>query len=239
MVGFSKIEWTDSTWNPVTGCSKVSPGCQHCYAERMARRLCAMGQKRYRDGFKVTLHPDLVRLPLSWRDPRMVFVNSMSDLFHELVPTEYIRDLFAVMNAATSHTFQILTKRSERLKDLASTLRWTPNIWMGVTVENSDYLSRINDLLTVPASVRFLSIEPLLGPVEDVPTSGINWVIVGGESGPGARPVRIEWVRHIRDKCLRESIPFFFKQWGGVNKKARGYRIDGRTWRQMPDPCAT
>lgn len=236
MVGFSKIEWTDSTWNPVTGCSKVSPGCQHCYAERMARRLCAMGQKRYRDGFKVTLHPDLVRLPLSWRDPRMVFVNSMSDLFHELVPTEYIRDLFAVMNAATSHTFQILTKRSERLKDLASTLRWTPNIWMGVTVENSDYLSRINDLLTVPASVRFLSIEPLLGPVEDVPTSGINWVIVGGESGPGARPVRIEWVRHIRDKCLRESIPFFFKQWGGVNKKARGYRIDGRTWRQMPDP---
>ncbi len=232
----SKIEWTDITWNPVTGCSKISPGCKNCYAVRMANRLKAMGQYRYRNGFDVTLQPDLVGQPLKWKTPRFVFVNSMSDLFHPDVPLEYIQQIFDVMAKAHWHTFQILTKRSERLLELSPYLRWPENIWMGVSVENSDYTFRINDLQQVPAAVRFLSIEPLLGPINRFPLRGIDWVIVGGESGPHSREMKEEWVKKIRDKCIAFDVPFFFKQWGGTRKHKTGRKLNGRTWDEYPVP---
>ena len=228
------IEWTDATWNPVTGCSKVSTGCKHCYAERLAHRLQAMGSVRYRNGFAVTLHPAVLDLPKRWRQPRMIFVNSMSDLFHESVPPEFIQRVFATMRDCPQHTFQVLTKRSARLRDLAQYLDWAPNIWMGVSVENRRVIHRIHDLQAVPAYVRFLSCEPLLGPLDDLPLDGIHWVIVGGESGPDARPMQAEWVRTIRDQCRRADVPFFFKQWGGVRKDRTGRDLDGRAYDEMP-----
>jgi protein gp37 len=230
------IEWTESTWNPVTGCTKISPGCKHCYAERMAKRLRAMGQMRYRNGFEVTLHPDILPYPLQWKKPQRIFVNSMSDLFHEEVPLEFIRQVFQIMAQASRHQFQILTKRAERLSQVAGDLPWTGNIWMGVSVEHEDYLDRISHLRQIPAAVRFLSLEPLLGPVDRIPLHGIDWVIVGGESGPGARNLQPEWVRSIRNQCRTHGVPFFFKQWGGFNKKAAGRTLDGRTWDAMPAP---
>jgi len=230
------IEWTQSSWNPVTGCSKISLGCENCYAERMAVRLCAMGRFRYRNGFRVTLHPDMVEVPLGWRVPQMVFVNSMSDLFHHDVPDAFIRDVFSVMCEASQHTFQVLTKRAERLGELSSCLPWPSNVWMGVTVENADYLWRLERLRLVPARVRFVSLEPLLGPMEDMSLDGVDWVIAGGESGPGSRPMAAEWVRSIRDLCVREGVPFFFKQWGGFRKKLAGRLLDGVVWSQYPDP---
>jgi len=234
----SQIEWTESTWNPVTGCTKISPGCAHCYAERMARRLHAMGQPNYRNGFRVTVHDHAVRLPLTWKKPQTVFVNSMSDLFHEAVPADFIRRVFDVMRQAERHRFQVLTKRSARLAELAGLLPWPDNVWMGVTVESADYVGRIDDLRRVPAAVRFLSLEPLLGPLPDLDLTGIDWVIVGGESGPGARPMDKAWATDLRDQCLRAEVPFFFKQWGGVNKKKAGRLLDGETWDQMPRPVA-
>jgi protein gp37 len=230
----SSIEWTESTWNPVTGCSKVSPGCKHCYAERMAKRLEAMGQPNYRHGFKVTLQRQALELPLGWKKPQTIFVNSMSDLFHKSVPVEYIKDVFDVMGAAHWHRFQILTKRAERLLELERELDWPSNVWMGVSVENADYQYRIDYLRATGAKIKFLSIEPLLGPMEDLNLSGIDWVIIGGESGPGARPVNPEWVADIRDQCVEAGVPFFFKQWGGVWKKKAGRELDGRTWDEMP-----
>jgi protein gp37 len=228
------IEWTEATWNPVTGCTKISPGCTHCYAERMARRLKAMGQANYVNGFEVTLQPHMLELPLHWRKPQMVFVNSMSDLFHEDVPLDYIQSVFAVMAEARQHRFQVLTKRSERLRELAPLLNWSPNVWMGVTVESAEYLSRIDDLRHTPSQMRFLSLEPLLGPMDGLNLRKIDWVIVGGESGPGARPMRLQWVTQIRDQCVSESTPFFFKQWGGPIKKRAGRILEGTTWDQMP-----
>jgi protein gp37 len=230
----SQIEWTESTWNPVTGCTKVSPGCTHCYAERMARRLKAMGQPNYRNGFRVTVHEHAVNLPLGWKRPQMVFVNSMSDLFHEDVPVDFIRRVFDVMRQADRHVFQILTKRSGRLAELAPLLPWPVNVWMGVTVENCDYLHRVDDLRRVPAAVRFLSLEPLLGPLPDLDLTDIDWAIVGGESGPGARAMAEAWALDLRDQCRRAGVAFFFKQWGGVNKKKAGRILGGRTWDQMP-----
>lgn len=230
----SSIEWTEATWNPVTGCTKISPGCKFCYADRMAKRLKAMGQPRYRNGFALTLQDDVVEVPLTWKKPRTVFVNSMSDLFHESVPLEFIQRCFAVMERASQHTFQVLTKRAERLADVARELPWPKNVWMGVSVENSDYTWRVHELRRVSAAVRFLSVEPLLGPIPQLPVKDIQWVIVGGESGPGARPMKKEWVLQIRDRCLRFGVPFFFKQWGGVNKKRLGRELDGAFWDQMP-----
>ncbi len=230
----STIEWTESTWNPVTGCTKISPGCKHCYAERMAERLQAMGQANYRGGFKLTLQPHMVELPLSWKKPQTIFVNSMSDLFHEDVPIEFIQKVFAVMRQAHWHRFQVLTKRADRLAELSPQIRWTPNIWMGVSVENDKYLNRIDDLRRVDAHVRFLSVEPLLGPLPKIDLRGMHWVIVGGESGPGARPMSPEWVTDIRTQCKKAKVPFFFKQWGGTNKKKAGRILDGRTWDEMP-----
>lgn len=234
----SNIEWTEMTWNPVTGCTKVSQGCKHCYAERMAKRLKAMNAPRYRHGFQITLHPDLIDLPLSWRKPRKVFVNSMSDLFHEDVPTEFIRRVFATMAVCGQHTFQVLTKRSERLVELSGKLPWPKNIWIGVSVENSEVLNRIHDLAAVPAAVRFLSCEPLIGPLDKLPLSGIHWVIVGGESGPHARPMKAEWVESIFAQCREANIRFFFKQWGGVRKDITGRKLHGRTYDEMPSVAA-
>ena len=230
----SKIEWTESTWNPVTGCSKVSPGCKHCYAERMALRLQAMGQPNYRDGFKVSTHEHVLEFPLSWKKPSVIFVNSMSDLFHEDVPLDFISRVFEVMNAANWHQFQVLTKRAERMKELASDLCWSENIWMGVSVENGDYVSRVDALRSVPASIRFISFEPLIGPFGAVDLSMINWAIVGGESGPNARPMDKTWVQEIQQQCRDYQVPFFFKQWGGRNKKKAGRILNGRTWDEMP-----
>ena len=230
----SKIEWTDSTWNPLTGCTKISPGCQNCYAERMAKRLKAMGKDKYKNDFSLTIHEDVFNQPLTWLRPQNIFVNSMSDLFHENVPTECILKIFNVMSQAHWHRFQVLTKRSERLAKLEGSLQWTSNIWMGVSVENQDYAYRIDDLLKTKAYIKFLSIEPLLGPLNKLNLSGIDWVVVGGESGPGARPLKAEWVQNIRDYCLNKKVPFFFKQWGGVNKKKNGRELDGRIWDEMP-----
>jgi protein gp37 len=234
MASNSAIEWTESTWNPVTGCTKVSPGCRHCYAERMAKRLKAMGQPNYARGFSVSVHEHTLDLPLGWRKPQMIFVNSMSDLFHEKVPTDFIIRAFDVMCRADWHRFQILTKRSSRLRQLASRLPWRPHIWMGVSVENEDCAFRIEDLRGTPAAVRFLSLEPLLGPLPGLDLRGIDWVIVGGESGPKARPMDASWVTDIRGQCQEASVPFFFKQWGGTNKKKTGRLLDGRTWNGMP-----
>lgn len=231
----SGIEWTDATWNPVTGCTKVSPGCAHCYAERMAKRLQGMGQANYADGFKLTLQPHMLDVPLTWRSPRRIFVNSMSDLFHRDVPLSFIRRVFAVMAEAHWHQFQVLTKRAERLAELDARLQWQPNIWMGVSIETQRFLWRAEDLRQTGAHVKFLSLEPLLGPLPRLNLSGFAWVIVGGESGPGARFMDPAWVTEIRDQCQEASVPFFFKQWGGVFKAKSGRELDGRTWDEMPD----
>lgn len=230
----SAIEWTDATWNPVTGCSKVSPGCKNCYAERLAARLKAMGNPRYANGFDITLHWDQLTLPLRWKQPKKIFVNSMSDLFHEEVPDDFIIKAFEIMQQAHWHRFQILTKRAERLAELAPRLSWPKNVWQGVSVENADYIWRIKCLLHAPAVVRFLSVEPLLGPIPKLPLEGISWVIVGGESGPNYREVEASWVRGIRDQCMKAKVPFFFKQWGGITSKAKGRRLDRRLWNEMP-----
>lgn len=230
----TSIEWTDRVWNPVTGCTKISPGCKHCYAERMAKRLEGMGQPNYRNGFKLTLQPQMLDIPLGWKSPQRIFVNSMSDLFHVDVPLEYIRRVFDVMRRANWHQYQILTKRSERLRELSPKLDWPEQLWMGVSVENADYVHRIDDLRHIGAAVKFLSLEPLLGPLPKLDLCGIDWVIVGGESGPGARPMDSRWVKDLRDQCLRTDIPFFFKQWGGVRKKEAGRKLEGRTWNEMP-----
>lgn len=233
MADQSSIEWTEATWNPVTGCTKVSPGCDNCYAERLAARLRAMGNPRYRNGFDLTIHEDQLTRPLRWTQPKLVFVNSMSDLFHPKVPTEFIQRAFDVMAEASRHTFQILTKRPKRAAALAERLHWSPNVWLGTSIESQQFVARANHLRLAPAAVRFLSLEPLLGPL-DLNLTGIGWVIVGGESGPGARPPQIEWIRDIRDVCAREQVPFFFKQWGGRTSKAGGRTLDGRTWDEMP-----
>lgn len=233
-MGVSRIEWTESTWNPVTGCTKISSGCLNCYAERMAKRLEAMGQPNYRNGFVPTCHPATLRLPLEWKRPQMIFVNSMSDLFHEDVPTEFIQKVFETMNTARWHRFQVLTKRTERLLEIGKDLTWTDNIWMGATVEAAEYKHRIADLQATPAHVKFLSLEPLLGPLGRLDLDGIHWVIMGGESGPGARPMREEWVLPIKAQCEERGAAFFFKQWGGVQKKRAGRLLQGQTWDAMP-----
>ena len=230
----SAIEWTGSTWNPVTGCIKISPGCKHCYAERMAKRLQAMGQANYANGFELALHEHSLEMPLKWKKPQTIFVNSMSDLFLDGVPEAFIQKVFGVMNRAHWHTFQVLTKRAERLAELSNQLPWSPNIWMGVSVESNEYVHRVDHLRQTGAYVKFLSLEPLLGPLPDLRLKGIDWAIVGGESGPGARPVMEEWVTDIRDRCIREKVPFFFKQWGGFRKKKAGRLLEGKTWDQMP-----
>ncbi len=237
----SSIEWTEATWNPTTGCTKISPGCTNCYAERMSKRLKAMGQPRYKNEFKLTLQEDVVELPLQWKKPRIIFVNSMSDLFHEDVPFEFIQRCFEVMKEASQHVFQVLTKRPERVLELADHLVWPDNIWMGISVENDKYKCRVRILQKVPAAIRFLSVEPLLGSVTRLPLTNIHWVIVGGESGPNARPMDIKWVRKIRDRCIKANVPFFFKQWGAYgpdgikrSKKANGRELDGLHWNEMP-----
>lgn len=234
----SKIEWTDATWNPVTGCTKLSQGCKNCYAERMAVRLQEMGQRNYANGFQVTLHEHVLDRPLSWKKSRLVFVNSMSDLFHKDVPTEFIQRVFAVMVRASHHVFQVLTKRADRLRQIAADLPWPANVWMGVSVENQDAAWRIDELRQVPAAVRFLSLEPLIGPLPSLDLDGIHWAIVGGESGHGARSMDPEWVRTIRNQCRCSGVPFFFKQWGGVNKAQMGRELDGRTWDEFPASIA-
>ncbi len=230
----SGIEWTETTWNPVTGCTKISHGCKFCYADRMAKRLQAMGVNKYRNGFSVTMHPSTLKDPLKWRKPRLVFVNSMSDLFHEEVSVSFIKAVFQTMNQASHHTFQVLTKRPGRVLEIESSLTWSPNIWLGTSIESERWQFRLEELERTSAQSKFLSLEPLLGPLPDIPVKGVDWVIVGGESGPGARPMEADWVRGIRDVCVREHVPFFFKQWGGVFKKRTGRTLDGRTWDQMP-----
>lgn len=235
MATLSKIEWTEATWNPVTGCTKVSEGCRNCYAATMAKRLHAMGNPRYVNEFNVTLHHDLIETPLSWKKPRRIFVNSMSDLFHKDVPLEFIRAVFRTMEQASQHTFQILTKRPERLLEIADQLPWPSNVWQGVSVEDERVIHRIDTLREIPAQVRFLSCEPLIGALNNMNLEGIHWVIAGGESGPGARPMKAEWARDIRDQCLEQEVAFFFKQWGGVQKHRTGRILDERTWDEYPD----
>lgn len=234
MATVSRIEWTQMTWNPVTGCTKISAGCKHCYAERMAKRLQAMGVERYRNAFNVALHYDLIDLPKKWKQSRVIFVNSMSDLFHEQIPLSFIQRVFATMESCPQHTFQILTKRGKRLAEVANELTWPQNVWMGVSVENDLVVHRIDDLRSVPATVRFLSCEPLIGPLDSLPLSGIHWVIVGGESGPDARPMQTEWVESILRQCRKADVAFFFKQWGGVRKGRTGRTLHGRTFDEMP-----
>lgn len=236
MRGKTHIEWTESTWNPVTGCTKVSAGCLNCYAERMAKPLRAMEAERYATGFEVTMHDDLVKAPKSWKAPRLIFVNSMSDLFHDKVPLAFIQRGFATMRACPQHTFQILTKRSARLVEIAPKLDWSPNVWMGVSVEDSRVVHRIRDLQRVPAAVRFLSLEPLIGPLDELPLSGIDWTIIGGESGPRSREMKIEWVRSIFRQCRKANTAFLFKQWGGVRKHLTGRELRGKTYDEMPIP---
>ena len=230
----SAIEWTESTWNPVTGCTKISSGCKHCYAERMAVRLKAMGQPNYVNGFELTIHEYALELPLRWKKPQTIFVNSMSDLFHEDVPTDFILQVFDVMHRARWHKYQILTKRSDRLLELDSYLTWEPHIWMGVSVENKDYIFRMDHLRQTQALIKFLSLEPLLGPLQRLNLKGIDWAIVGGESGQQARPMDAAWVVDIRNQCQRAKVPFFFKQWGGLNRKKTGRKLEGRTWDEIP-----
>ena len=230
----SKIEWTESTWNPISGCTKISRGCDNCYAERMAMRLKAMGTRGYENGFEVTMHPHALEKPLKMKKPQVIFVNSMSDIFHDKIPDAFIVEIFEVMNKAHWHTFQVLTKRPKRLEKIADKLNWTPNIWMGVTVEANEYAYRVDYLRNCPAKTKFLSLEPLIDSVDKLDYSGIDWVIVGGESGPGARSMKKEWVIEIRDRCKKENIDFFFKQWGGVNKKKLGRQLEGRFYDEMP-----
>ena len=243
----SSIEWTEATWNPTTGCDRTSPGCDHCYALTLSKRLKAMGVDKYQNdgdprtsgpGFKLTLHDDALQIPFGWRQPRLVFVNSMSDLFHKDVPISFIRSVFDVIRETPRHTYQLLTKRSKRLLQFASNLDWPSNLWMGVSVESSKYNFRIDHLRDVPAAVRFVSAEPLLGPLGEVDFTGIDWVIAGGESGPRARPMDIAWGRELRDQCLRADVKFFFKQWGGRTPKIGGRELDGRTWDDMPTRAA-
>lgn len=234
MAQLSTIEWTEATWNPVTGCTKISPGCAHCYAERLSNRLRAMKQPNYRNGFELTLQPQMLEVPLRWKSPQTIFVNSMSDLFHREVPADYIRQVFDVMRQAYWHRFQVLTKRSIRLSRLAPQLDWPENVWMGVSVESNAYTYRIDHLRETSARVRFLSVEPMLGPLRNLNLKGIDWVIVGGESGPGARPMEVEWVLDMRNQCRQMGVPFFFKQWGGTNKKRAGRLLENRTWDEMP-----
>lgn len=243
MADRSAIEWTTATWNPTTGCDRISDGCDNCYALALARRLKTMGQPKYQHdgdprtsgpGFAVTVHPQALRIPRGWRQPRLVFVNSMSDLFHARVPRQFVREVFEVMADTPQHTYQILTKRSRRLRHLAPELAWPPNVWMGVSVETPGQLYRVEDLRSAPAAVRFLSCEPLLAPLGDLDLAGIGWLIAGGESGHSYRPVSAEWVRQLRDSCEQQSVPFFFKQWGGTTPKAGGRVLDGRIWDEMP-----
>ena len=234
MAQSSSIEWTEATWNPVTGCSKVSPGCEHCYAERMSHRLKAMGNPNYANGFTLTCHPHMLQVPLQWKKPRLIFVNSMSDLFHPDVPIEFLQKVFEAMRAARWHVFQVLTKRSERLAELNKDIDWPANAWMGVSVETRQFRHRIAHLRQTQAATKFISFEPLLGSIPELDLTQIDWAIVGGESGPGARPLRKQWAVDIRDQCLASATPFFFKQWGGVNRKRNGRILEGRTWDQMP-----
>lgn len=233
-MGQSSIEWTEQTWNPVTGCTKVSPGCKFCYAEKFAQRLKSMGVKNYRNGFKLTLHPHMLDKPLEWKKPSVIFVNSMSDLFHKDVPEDFIIAVFKIMNEASWHQFQVLTKRPDRVLEMNKKLRWTSNIWMGTSVENSDYLRRIDLLRKTSAKIKFLSLEPLLSALPNMNLKKINWVIVGGESGFNARLMDPKWVLDIQKQCLKADVPFFFKQWGGKNKKRAGRKLNGRTWDEMP-----
>jgi len=230
----SNIEWTEMTWNPVTGCTKISVGCKNCYAERIAIRLQAMGQRNYSKGFRLALHEHSLGLPLRWRSSQIVFVNSMSDLFHEEIPQDFIKEVFSIMNRASWHRYQVLTKRSKRLLELDPHLTWAEHIWMGVSVETEVFKSRIEDLRRTRARIKFLSLEPLLGPMGNLNLEGIDWIIVGGESGPGARLMKREWVLGIRDQCQSAGVPFFFKQWGGINKKKTGRLLDGKIWNEMP-----
>lgn len=230
----SKIEWTESTWNPVTGCTKISDGCANCYAEKLALRLKEMGQKKYSNGFNITLHPETINEPLKWKKPRMVFVCSMSDLFHKDIPSDFILKVFKTMNNAGRHIFQVLTKRPQRLLEIRNEINWTDNIWIGTTVESEKYAYRIKYIKDIPARVKFLSLEPLLSSVGNISLDGIDWVIVGGESGPVSRHVRKEWITDIKDRCEDNGIPFFFKQWGGVNRKKAGKELDGRTFTEIP-----
>lgn len=242
----STIEWTEATWNPTTGCDRISRGCDNCYALTLAKRLKAMGQPRYQQdgdprtsgpGFGVTIHRDALYLPLTWTRPRLVFVNSMSDLFHAKVPLSFVQEVFDVMATTPQHTYQLLTKRARRLRRLAPELIWPANVWVGVSVEDSSVIGRIDDLRAIPAAVRFLSCEPLLGPLCNLPLDGIHWVIAGGESGAGARPVDEAWVEDLRDQCIASEVPFFFKQWGGRTPKSGGRELNGRTWDDMPVPA--
>ena len=238
-MGFgTSIEWTTATWNPLTGCTKISPGCKHCYAERMSHRLRLMGQPNYRNGFELTLHEHMLDQPLRWKKPQSVFVNSMSDLFHKDVPVEFIRRVFDVMHRAHWHQFQVLTKRADRLEEVSPLLPWPDNVWQGVSVENADYAFRIDHLRRTGAKTKFLSIEPLLGPLPDLDLTGIDWAIIGGESGPGARPVKKEWIVDVIRQCGAANVPVFFKQWGGTNKKKTGRELDGRTYDGKPRPPA-
>ena len=234
MAARSHIEWTEMTWNPVTGCTKVSQGCKFCYAERMAKRLKAMGVTRYVNGFDLALHEDILEKPYRWVKPRVVFVNSMSDLFHEKISQSYVHQVFRIMHRAHWHQFQVLTKRAEHLEELSGSIVWPRNVWMGVSVESQDYLYRIDHLRRTDARIKFLSLEPLLGPLPSLDLRSIDWVIVGGESGPGARPINKEWVVEVRNQCARAGVAFFFKQWGGVNKKRTGRLLDGKTWDALP-----
>jgi protein gp37 len=239
MATASSIEWTEATWNPLTGCTKLSAGCKYCYADRMAKRLQAMGSPNYRNGFKITLHEHMLDIPFTWKKPRKVFVNSMSDLFHPEVPGDFIHRVFDVMVQCPQHQFQVLTKRPERVAQMSDELLWQENIWMGTSVEDLRVISRIDHLRKADAETRFLSLEPLLGPLPNLNLAGIHWVIVGGESGPKARPIDSEWVTDIRDQCLEAGVPFFFKQWGGRNKKKTGRLLEGRTWDEFPEVVAT
>lgn len=239
----SAIEWTEATWNPVTGCDRISAGCDNCYALTLSKRLKAMGNAKYQadgnpatsgPGFGLTLHPSTLDQPRRWRSPRLVFVNSMSDLFHARVPHQYVREVFEVIRETPQHTYQLLTKRSLRMLRMSDKLEWPPNLWMGVSVENSDAAYRIAHLAQTPAAVKFLSCEPLLGPLSRIDLTNIDWVIAGGESGAGARPVHIDWARGIRDTAVAAGVPFFFKQWGGRTSKSLGRELDGRLWSEMP-----
>lgn len=239
----SGIEWTEATWNPVTGCDRVSPGCENCYALALAKRLKAMGSPKYQKdgntitsgpGFGISLHDATLLLPYRWQSPRTVFVNSMSDLFHGKVPSEFVGRVFNVVADTPQHTYQVLTKRATRARRIAPLLQWPDNLWLGVSVENQATLHRVDELRRIPAAVRFISCEPLLGPLAEMDLTGIDWVIAGGESGPRYRPVAANWLQDIRDQCLKAAVPFFFKQWGGSNPKSLGRELDGRTWNEMP-----
>lgn len=230
----TKIEWTEKTWNPLTGCEKVSQGCKYCYAATLAVRLQAMGNPRYRNGFNLTLHEDKIDEPKSWREPQLVFVNSMSDLFQEEVPLEFIQRVFATMVACPQHTFQVLTKRSARLREVAHQLPWPGNVWMGTSIENELVIQRVHDLLATPAKIKWVSAEPLLGPLPNLPVDQLDWLVVGGESGRRARPMDTDWVRDLRDRCNGAGTPFFFKQIGGPRKWEAGRTLDGRTWDEFP-----